>query len=168
MTDIRPATLEDLKYIEHLSGKESFALGFVPKPAYEAAITGYKAGKRWSPVCNDRLYVAEENGDQVGFVLASFGTKARVTQIAIQEDARLLERGKVLLDAVEDEADTRGCEITHAGCATDLPSNSFWAAMGYRNVGQRKGIHFESKRESKRDVNIWQKTHRQLWLPLED
>jgi hypothetical protein len=41
-----------------LSKKESFSLGFIPKMAYEAAITGIKKGKRWSPVCNDNyLYV---------------------------------------------------------------------------------------------------------------
>jgi GNAT superfamily N-acetyltransferase len=166
-TEVRLATLDDLKYVEHLSRIESFSIGFVPKPAYEAAITGLKAGKRWSPVCNDRLFVATDNDDYVGFVLASFGDKARVTQIAIQEDARLLERGALLLEAVTDEGARRQCEITHAGCAADLPSNSFWEAMGFRNVGVRKGIHFESKLSSNRDVNLWQRTKHQLWLPFD-
>ena len=166
MTDIRPATLEDLHYVEHLSQRESFAIGFVPKPAYEAAITGQKQGKRWSLTCNDRLWVVIENNDPVGFLLASFGDRGRVTQIAIQEDARLLERGRLLLDAFEDEAEQRGCLLTHAGCAADLPSNAFWEAMGYRLVGTRKGIHFESKHHSQRDVNLWQKSRHQLWLPI--
>jgi hypothetical protein len=45
--DIRLATLDDLKYIEHLANTESSALGFIPKPAYEAAIKG-NYGFQWS------------------------------------------------------------------------------------------------------------------------
>lgn len=167
-TVIRPATTNDLTYVESLSKEESFSIGFVPKPAYEAAITGEKLGKRWSPVCNDRLFIATENDDPVGFVLSSYGTKARITQVTIQKDARLIERGALLVQAVQDEAERRRCEITHAGCAADLPSNAFWEALGFRLAGTRKGIHFESKKSSKRDVNLWQKTRSQLWLPFTD
>lgn len=162
--DVHLATLGDLKYVEHLSSKESFAVGFVPKPAYESAITGEKFGKRWSKTCNDRLWIISENDDPVGFLLASFGQRGRVTQIAIQEDARLLERGRALLSAFEDEAASRGTDLTHAACAADLPSNAFWEAMEYRLVGTRKGIHYETKRRSGRDVNIWQRTKSQFWL----
>jgi len=164
VTDIRLATEGDMKYIESLANKEGFSIGFVPRQAYEGAITGVKAGKRWSDVCTDRLWVVEENGDDVGFLLASFGNEASVQQIAIQEDARLLTRGKALLSAFEDESLRRGIEVMRAGCANDLPSNAFWEAMGYRAWGVRKGIHFGTKKRSKRDVTVWKKTHSQLWL----
>ena len=71
--DVRLAKLEDMPYIVSLSKKESISLGFIPKMAYEAAITGIKLGDRWSNVCNDKLFVIECNGDLVGFCLASFG-----------------------------------------------------------------------------------------------
>ena len=70
---VRLAEYKDLLYIVDLSKKESKSLGFIPKIAYEAAITGIKKGKRWSDVCNDKLFVIECNKDLVGFCLASFG-----------------------------------------------------------------------------------------------
>ena len=124
MTEIRLAMLDDIKYIIHLSNIESHAVGFIPKPAYEAAITGIKGGKRWSLTCNDRLWVAEESGDHVGFLLASFGKIVKVNQICIQEDARKLERGKALLDELEKEAKSRGKYKFGCGCADDLESNN--------------------------------------------
>ncbi len=54
---IRAAKLDDIPYIVSLANKESFSLGFIPKPAYEAAITGHKGGKRWSTTCNDKIFV---------------------------------------------------------------------------------------------------------------
>ena len=52
---IRLAEISDLKYIHHLSKKESHSIGFIPKIAYESAITGKKTGHRWSDTCNDKL-----------------------------------------------------------------------------------------------------------------
>ena len=44
-TIVREAKLEDVKYVISLSKKESLSLGFIPKMAYEAAITGIKIVK---------------------------------------------------------------------------------------------------------------------------
>ena len=162
---IRLATLADLDYVKHLANREGYAVGFVPSPAYEAAITGEKSGKRWSLTCNDRLWICEEAGDQVGFLLASFGAETRVTQIAVQEDARRLDRGLGLLDAAHAEGQARGIDGIRAGCADDLDSNAFWEAMGFTHYGTRLGVHYESKRESTRHVNVWRKNASQLWLP---
>jgi len=158
---IRPATLKDLKYIEHLSKIENHALGFIPKTAYEAAITGYKPGKRWSNVCNDKIWVCEENGELVGFLMMSFGQWAKVNQIAIQEDARLIERGKALLQAGMDHGLGLGRQDFVCGCADDLPSNMFWDGVGWKQLGQRRGISHKNTwvETSKRKVNIY---HRQL------
>jgi len=159
---VRPATLSDLRYVLDLCNKESKAIGFIPKPAYEAAVTGIKGGHRWSLTCNDRLYVCEENEgepnpDRVGFVLASFGNIVKVNQIAIQEDARLIERGKALLSSVIQEGEKRGKQDFGCGCADDLESNIFWRAMGWNKTGQRRGIHFSNtyKQVSDRLVNIY-------------
>jgi len=154
---IRSATLDDIPYIVSLSKKESFCLGFIPKPAYEAAITGIKTGKRWSTTCNDKLFVCEENGDLVGFVMFSYGNPAKCNQICIQEDARLIERGKALLTAAISHGNLRGIEDFACGCANDLPSNFFWKMMGWVEVGKRKGISHKNtwKETSKRTVNIY-------------
>lgn len=154
---IRFATLNDIPYIVALSKKESFCLGFIPKMAYESAITGIKKGKRWSPTCNDKLFVCEENGDLVGFVMFSYGNPAKCNQICIQEDARLIARGQALLSAAISHGNLRGIEDFACGCADDLPSNFFWKQMGWIKVGERKGISHKNtwKETSKRKVNIY-------------
>jgi|TARA_Y100000015_G_scaffold42869_1_gene51283 hypothetical protein len=162
---VRLATLKDLPYINDLSKKESHAIGFIPKTAYEAAITGEKHGDRWSKTCNDKLWVCEENTDLVGFLLMSFGHQAKVNQIAIQEDARLIERGKALLD----QGMTHGLSKRRwnfvCGCADDLPSNMFWEGVGWEKVSQRNGISHRNtwKQTSKRKVNIYIKTNYSLF-----
>jgi hypothetical protein len=125
--------------------------------AYEAAITGHKGGKRWSTTCNDRLFVCEENGDLVGFVMFSYGKISKCNQIAIQSDARLIERGKALLSAGISHGNLVGREDFACGCADDLPSNLFWQQMGWVKVGERQGISHKNTwlETSKRKINVY-------------
>lgn len=166
MTDlgiIRFAQIKDIKYIIDLSKKESKSLGFIPKMAYESAITGIKSGKRWSNVCNDKLWVCECNTDLVGFVLASFGRVnalwkyGKIAQICLQTDARMLQRGRLLLDSVIDYGKTIGTLSFNCGCADDLQSNFFWKAMGWVKLSERKGISYKNtwKQTSKRKINLY-------------
>ena len=154
---IRLAVVEDIPYIVSLSKKETFCLGFIPKMAYEAAITGCKTGKRWSTTCNDRLFVCEENGDLVGFVMFSYGNPSKCNQICIQEDARLIERGQALLSAGISHGNLVGIDDFACGCADDLPSNFFWQKMGWVQVGERKGVSHKNtwKESSKRKINLY-------------
>ncbi len=158
VTIIRPATLEDLKYINSLSNKESKAIGFIPKTAYEAAVIGKKPSvHRWSDTCNDKIFICEENEDLVGFVMMSYGRAAKVNQICIQSDARLIERGRALLSEALAHGESRGIIDFGCGCADDLESNRFWQAMGWNKIGTRKGISHKNtwKESSKRLVNIY-------------
>ncbi len=154
---IRLAAIPDLPYIVSLSKTESLSLGFIPKMAYEAAITGHKGGKRWSTTCNDRLFVCEENGDLVGFVMFSYGKISKCNQIAIQADARLIERGKALLSAAISHGNLVGRQDFACGCADDLPSNLFWRQMGWVKVGERGGISHKNTwlETSKRKINVY-------------
>jgi len=175
MTDlgeVRAAKISDLPYIVDLSKKESKCLGFIPKMAYESAITGIKTGKRWSNVCNDKLFVIECNGDLVGFCLASFGKpnainkQGKIAQIVLQSDARKIDRGRLLLDAVVEYGYTRFVVGWSCGCAEDLESNLFWRAMGWFHVGQRKGISHTNtwKQTSKRTINLYKFDLQDLFL----
>ena len=160
---VRFAKEIDIPYVISLSKKENHSLGFIPKMAYESAITGIKSGDRWSNVCNDKLFVIECNKDLVGFCLASFGIpnaiskKGKIAQICLQTDARKLLRGRKLLDSVVDYGATIGTLAFSAGCANDLESNIFWKAMGWICIAQRKGISHTNtwKQTSKRIVNIY-------------
>jgi ribosomal protein S18 acetylase RimI-like enzyme len=160
---VRLAEINDLLYIVDLSKKESKSIGFIPKMAYESAITGVKKGKRWSDVCNDKIWVCENNSDLVGFCLSSFGTgigadrRGKIAQICIQEDARQISRGRHLLAHVIIHGESIGCRSMGCGCADDLDSNFFWKAMGWKLVSQRKGISHTNtwKQTSDRVVNIY-------------
>lgn len=171
---IRQATLKDLHYVVDLSKKENRALGFIPKMAYESAITGIKTGKRWSDKCNDKLFVCEINKDLVGFVLASFGNpfsnnrQGKIAQICLQEDARKLARGKMLLNAVIEWGKAIGTTAFNCGCADDLESNLFWICMGWTKVGSRKGISHQNtwKQTSDRLVNLYRYDPHDLFLTL--
>lgn len=160
---VRFAELKDIPYIIDLSKKESLSLGFIPKMAYESAITGIKKGDRWSDICNDRLFVIECNGDLVGFCLASFGRvggigkMGKIAQICLQMDARLMMRGKLLLDSVINYGQTKFTFRWSCGCADDLPSNLFWQSMGWVKISERQGISHKNtwKQTSKRIVNVY-------------
>jgi hypothetical protein len=161
---VRMAVLADLPYIIDLVRKESYSLGFIPKIAYEAAITGNKpATNRWSNKCNDKLFVIECNNDLVGFCLASFGKynaiskMGRIAQICLQTDARMMQRGRILLDNVLAYGKKRGTLRWSCGCADDLPSNIFWQTMGWSKLTDRNGISHKNtyKQTSKRKVNIY-------------
>jgi len=160
---VRNATLNDISYIISLSKKESNSLGFIPKMAYESAITGIKSGDRWSNVCNDKLFIIECNNDLVGFCLASFGIphaiskKGKIAQICLQTDARKFLRGRKLLDHVVDYGKTQGTFAFSAGCADDLESNLFWQSMGWIKIAQRNGISHKNtwKQTSQRLINIY-------------
>lgn len=154
---IRTAKIEDVPYIVSLANKESLSIGFIPKMAYAAAITGHKTGKRWSTTCNDKIFVCEENNDLVGFVMFSYGKISKCNQIAIQSDARLIERGKALLSASITHGNLVGREDFACGCADDLASNFFWKQMGWIKVGERFGISHKNtwKESSKRKINIY-------------
>lgn len=169
---VRFAELRDLKYILSLSKLESQSIGFIPKMAYESAITGNKTGDRWSTVCNDKIWVCECDGDLVGFVLASFGQYnatwkiGKIAQICLQVDARMMMRGRMLLNSVIDYGNKRGTLSFSCGCADDLPSNLFWQTMGWVKISDRMGISYKNtwKQTSKRKINIYRHDPHDLFL----
>jgi len=171
---VRLAKIEDLKYVIDLSKKESQSIGFIPKMAYESAITGIKTGDRWSTTCNDKMWVCECNGDLVGFVLASFGQfnavwkYGKIAQICLQVDARMMMRGKLLLNNVIEYGSKRGTLSFSCGCADDLPSNLFWKTMGWAQISERMGISHKNtwKQTSKRKVNIYRYDPYDMFLSI--
>lgn len=173
---VKPATMEDMKYIISLANKEGKAIGFIPKIAYESAINGKKPSEnRWSDTCNDKIFMCYENAseanpDPVGFVMMSYGRIAKVNQICIQEDARLIERGRALLESAIKHGENRGILNFGCGCADDLESNKFWKAMGWLKVGERKGIHFSNtwKQSSDRLVNLYRYQLSSLFAEIDD
>lgn len=161
MTTIHLATLEDLPYIEHLRRKESEAIGFIPQQRYEMEINGERKGL---------LLVAKENNDYVGFLYAT-RNQAGVThiqQIAIQEDARRMERATALVNAAVRPVDW----LVSLRCAADLDAVHFWESLGFEldtkvapkpayGRGKDKAT---SPNRRQRDILRFQKVVGGLWL----
>ncbi len=160
MTRIERATLADIAYIDDLRKKEGHAVGFIPKQRYEMEIRRERLGS---------LFVAVENDDRVGFIYATHGGGcSKIQQIAIQRDARLLERGRLLVDAIRQDGLRRSVTQLGCRCAADLESVGFWKALGFDVVGENVGIWLAGKGESAiaqsgRKIIVFRK---QLELPL--
>lgn len=153
--DIVNATIPDIKYIDWLRGKESEAIGFIPKIRYEMEITGERGGD---------IILAKENNDLVGFAYITYGPplSAKIQQIAIQEDARRMIRATALVDEIATRARMRGCAEVGCRCAEDLESNEFWKALGFEQVSEGRGKSVYSRGKAKigkrnRLINIYRR-----------
>jgi N-acetylglutamate synthase-like GNAT family acetyltransferase len=160
MTVIRRATLEDVPYIESLRRKEGQAVGFLPIERYYMEIDGRRKGT---------ILVAEENGDLVGFI---YGTHNKVNhvchlqQLAIQEDARRVERGVLLTQAAQREGEW----LVTARVAADLDAVNFWNAIGFEVFDEvaPKSVYGKGKEKraySNRRILRFQKVVGGLWAP---
>lgn len=160
----RLATICDLPYIEYLRRSVSECIGFIPKQRYEMEINQERHGV---------ILVIEENSELVGFAYGTFGGQsAKIQQIAIQEDARRLERASELVRGIEMIGRHRGFYAVSCRCAEDLESNEFWLALGFICVGQvdSKSVYSHGREKWSRrgrKLNQFVKTDGGLWLPGE-
>lgn len=137
---VRPAALTDLAYVDDQRRRESECIGFISRSAYESVITGYD--EREGCRRNGRIWLAEVNGERVGFVHASpgaAGRSTRVIQVCIQEDARRIEYGSALVAEVERWATQLQRPAVGCHVATDIEAGAFWDALGYELRGQLPG-----------------------------
>jgi N-acetylglutamate synthase-like GNAT family acetyltransferase len=164
VTLVRAATLDDIPYIDHLRKQESGAVGFIPLERYEMEVDGRRGGT---------ILVAEENGQHVGFLYATHNRTGvtHIQQVAIQEDARRLERATLLVETVQKERDW----LVSLRVAADLEATHFWEALGFELESHvdPKSVYGRGKDKAtkptrhKRDILRFQKVVGGLWLPTE-
>lgn len=122
--------MADLAYVRSLSDSEFEAVGFIPAGAYEWVLG--RQGPAW--VAEYRLWIADVDGDPVGFLYANPGRpggSARIAQICIQRDARRLEYARALTAAAERWATVSQRQGVTCRVATDLEAGAFWDALDY-------------------------------------
>ena len=153
--EIVDAHLNDIKYIDWLRAKESEAVGFIPKVRYEMEISGERGGD---------ILLAKENGDLVGFAYITYGPpySAKIQQIAIQEDARRMERATAIIDEIATRARDRGCAEIGCRCAEDLEANNFWLELGFEQTANAMGKSVYSRGKAKlgkrgRHINVYRR-----------
>lgn len=129
---IRRAQPSDLAYVTSRGWRDREAVGFLPRAAYERALAH-------AP----ELWIADADGDAVGFLLLSAGRPGgalHLTQVYVQADARRVEFGRALVARAEAEAQRRQRAGLACRVAADLTdARAFWTALGFPVVGVTPG-----------------------------
>lgn len=128
---VRPATLDDIPYIEHLNNRFSRELGFIPRVALENRINGTRGGY---------VGLATENDEPAGFLHTGsmIRPECRIFQAAIQYDAQRRHLGQELVADFITTARARGVKLVTLRCLSDLDANTFWRSMGFRRAGYER------------------------------
>jgi GNAT superfamily N-acetyltransferase len=149
---VRTATSLDRSFIDKLQKENSFAIGFIQSTIWDKYVFG---GER-----NFVVFICEKNNDLVGYVLLTPGrgpyTYGKIQQIAVREDARRLDYGSALLHVVRDFCTTFNRVGVTLRCRTDLESNHFWNALGFKKYGVwEKGKVNHVGFKASQDINLW-------------
>lgn len=121
-----PDAPEFSKFLDHLQAQNKHALGFLPFIALRQAI---ELG---------RVFLCYENDEPAGYVIHGPGKRhTKIYQVCVAEDARRIEHGTALIEAVKAVANHHRAHDLTLHCAEDLPANSFWNALGFEPAGRR-------------------------------
>ena len=144
MIQVRPATMDDLVYIDSLQRKNAEELAFYPRAAFEREVEKF------------RIVLAIINGDPVGYLYhGAFRNNLRIHQACIQYDARGQLYGSALIRHLEDliSASHRTSQMS-LRCGSDIEANVFWDRMGFTcEKVSEGGIR------RRRDINHWVKLY---------
>lgn len=149
---VRTSNEQDKSYIDKIQKENSFAVGFIQKTIWDKYVFG---GER-----NFVAFIVEKNGDRVGYLLLTpgrtHGSYAKIQQIAVQEDARRLDYGTALIEAVEKFCEHMGRVGVTLRCRMDLDANKFWKALGFSPYGiWKKGKVNHVGFKASNDIILW-------------
>lgn len=136
-----PSTVEVIDagtftYVPHLQNLHRGSIGFLPT----VALHEYEQRRQ--------LWLARDNGQPCGYLAwGSFrGDRPvrdpytiKIIQACIDYDARNRDHGAQLVHDLERTAIRAGIQSISLWCASDLPANQFWAALGFDPVDTRIG-----------------------------
>ena len=128
-----PSTVEVIdartfQYVPHLQNLHRSEVGFLPT----VALHEYEARRQ--------LWMARENGAPCGYLAWGSFRGARpkrdpytlkIIQACIDYDAQRSKHATQLILDLEVMAVTAGIETLSLWCASDLPANQFWSALGF-------------------------------------
>ncbi len=158
---IRPATSDDLPWIDALQKRHSKQLGFLPRMALEGKLkkgeilvaegdvgisdSGLGVGPEQigSRALNPNAKLPIPNFSPLGYLIAADRYFKRdevgyVTQLCVVPEARRSLVAGALLQA-QFERSAYGCKLYSCWCPQDLQANRFWAAMGFVPIAFRTG-----------------------------
>jgi hypothetical protein len=155
---IRPATMEDLPFIDSLQKKHTKQVGFMPTKALEGKV---RLGQVL--VAEERSEVRDQKSENacltsdlrpltsapVGYLIGNDQYFKRddvgiIYQINIAEGKRRSLVGATLLKA-QFERSAYGCRLYCCWCAQDIEANRFWESMGFVPLAFRTGSAAKSR-----------------------
>lgn len=138
---IRKATLEDIPSIKKIADANKNTLGFVMSPALAENIA-----RGWGLV---QVCAECEPHKVVAFVNYRHRKDSQTTiyEICIAEDHRQRGVGRILLDALVQEAKERGKSFIQLKAIATIPANDFYRHYGFQLVGTEIG--------RKQLLNVW-------------
>jgi N-acetylglutamate synthase-like GNAT family acetyltransferase len=128
---IRPATMDDLAFLDSLQKQHNKQLGYFPTKQFE----GY--------IAMGGVLVAEASGKAVGYCISRDRYLKRdelgvIYQLCVAPGA---QRGLIGASLVKEvfARSAYGCRLYCCWCAKDLEANHFWEAMGFVPIAFRAG-----------------------------
>lgn len=109
---------------------DTHAVGFLPTSAFDTRANA------------DDVISVYRNEDLVGWTLIAKSKSRAVMklyQIWVRPDARIVEHGRALVDAVATRAIALRCHVIEAWVAEDLPACFFWLAIGFTTSNWKWG-----------------------------
>lgn len=127
---LHTATLRDFKFVEDLARKFTNALGFIPREALNVRCA------------RKEIEIARENDEPAGYLLSppqlSSSPRIRpIFQAAVAMDAQRRHIGLALVERVAAAATADNKHFLQCFVRSDLESNEFFAAAGFRAVAIR-------------------------------
>ena len=156
-TMIRPATIKDVLSIVNvrlgaLTTKEISGFTASEYALYSSTKKLYKMWGRENVLKDGfRIFVAEENGKIIGFVVFKIEKNyGNLDNIVVDKTNQGKGIGRALVDYVERLAKSKGCNLVK----TDTSENAmgipwkaygFWMKMGYKDTGERLYTKYDFK-----------------------
>src|SRR5687767_11673040 len=182
---IRPATIEDIPFIDSLQKVHRKQVGFMPKGQLEGKIAdGHvlvaedrrsEFGVRCSGKDDPNAERRNPSAEPAGYIISvdryhKHDNVGIIYQLNVAPARQRGFIGMALLKAVFDRA-AYGCRLFCCWCAQDIQANRFWEAMGFVPLAFRTGGAGSAKKSR---VHIfWQKriragdTRTPWWIPCE-
>ena len=162
--NIRPATMDDLPFMDQLQKIHTKQVGWMPTKQFEGKI---KAGQVIVAEDEARKPVGYCIGHDQYFKHDDIGIIYQMN-VAPQKQRGLI--GATLLKAMFDRA-AYGCKLFCCWCAQDIEANHFWESLGFVPLAFRAGSRTKGKGGSPRVHIFWQKRIREgdtttpWWFP---
>lgn len=134
------------RFIDYLQAKDRNALGFLPFIALQQAVD------------LGRVFLCLENDEPAGYVIhGPAKTHGKIYQVCVADDARRIEHGTALVEAVRSVMIAGKAHDLTLHCAEDLTANTFWRALGFAHTGQRCKRQDRRRMQNRYQIELPQK-----------